>query len=48
MRRMERREFIKFCAASAVTGTPAIAADARPRPQRGGRAVRVTDRVEGR
>src|SRR6266850_2396884 len=32
MRRMERREFIKFCAASAaVTGGPAIAADARPR-----------------
>src|ERR1700694_273356 len=28
---MERRVFIKFCAASAVTGTPAIAADARPR-----------------
>ena len=32
MRRMERREFIKFCAASAaVTGTSAVAADARPR-----------------
>jgi arsenite oxidase small subunit len=32
MRRMERRAFIKFCAASAaVTGSPAIAADARPR-----------------
>ncbi len=31
MRRMERRAFIKFCAASAaVTGGPAIAADARP------------------
>ncbi len=32
MRRMERRAFIKFCAASAaVTGTPAVAADAQPR-----------------
>jgi len=32
MRRMERRAFIKFCAASAAaTGPPAVAADARPR-----------------
>src|SRR5712691_8977465 len=31
MPRMERRAFIKCCAASALTGTPAIAADARPR-----------------
>src|SRR5256886_14437178 len=32
MRRMERRAFIKFCAASAATaGSPAIGADARPR-----------------
>lgn len=32
MRRMERRAFIKFCAASAaVTGSPAVAADAQPR-----------------
>jgi Rieske Fe-S protein len=31
MRRMERRAFIKFCAASALSATPAIAADARPR-----------------
>jgi arsenite oxidase small subunit len=30
MRRMERRAFIKFCAASAVA-SPAVAADARPR-----------------
>src|SRR2546426_2429861 len=32
MRRMERRAFIKFCAASAAAaGSPAVAADARPR-----------------
>src|SRR5438309_6504114 len=32
MRRMERRAFIKFCAASAAAaGSPAIGADARPR-----------------
>src|SRR3979490_66337 len=31
MRRMERRAFIKFCAASALSATPAIAADAPPR-----------------
>jgi Rieske Fe-S protein len=30
MRRMERRDFVKFCAASALV-SPALAADARPR-----------------
>jgi Rieske Fe-S protein len=31
MRRMERRDFIKLCAASAVLSGPALAADATPR-----------------
>ena len=32
MRRMERREFVKFCAASALAGGPgAVAADSQPR-----------------
>jgi arsenite oxidase small subunit len=31
MRRMERRDFVKFCAASVLTAPGAVAADARPR-----------------
>jgi Rieske Fe-S protein len=30
MRRMERREFVKFCAASALAGPEALAADSQP------------------
>ena len=38
MRRMERRKFLKLCAAASLA-TPAIAADARPRPYQRARLV---------
>jgi arsenite oxidase small subunit len=48
MRRMERREFVKFCAASVLMSPGAVAADARPRfysraklVDEGGRAMRA-------